>query len=131
MCVFATPPRSESPPSGDSLFSPTAVTGLSKLLGNQAVAEVACGAYSTFAVSKAGRVAAWGLNNSGQLGLAKADDADNIKCVGCRCLPLERSRPRLAWLARHLATLHLAWRAGRAFQAPYAGRSGLAGVAPP
>ena len=73
--------RSEAQPSGDVLFAPTAVSGLDDLLEGGRVEEVACGAYSTFAVSEDGHVAAWGLNNSGQLGLAKVDDNDNIKWV--------------------------------------------------
>lgn len=30
-------------------------------------------------ISKSGDVVAWGLNNSGQLGMAKANDDDNLK----------------------------------------------------
>ena len=36
------------------------------------------GLYNTFAISSSGRVVGWGLNNSGQLGVAKKDPEDNL-----------------------------------------------------
>ena len=36
------------------------------------------GLYNTFAISATGEVAGWGLNNSGQLGVAKKDQEDNL-----------------------------------------------------
>ena len=77
----------ELQPTAAQLFTATAVDGLAAVFGGglgdgtaaSAVAGVSCGSYSTFAVSGDGRVAAWGLNNSGQLGLAKAGDDDNIR----------------------------------------------------
>jgi hypothetical protein len=37
------------------------------------------GAYSSFVITKTGDVAAWGLNYSGQLGMAKESEEDNLK----------------------------------------------------
>lgn len=51
-----------------SMLQPAAVPGLAAAIGTDVV-DVACGAYSTFAVNKRGAVAAWGLNNHGQLAL--------------------------------------------------------------
>ena len=39
---------------------------------------VLSGAYSTFVISKAGDVAAWGLNNSCQLAINKGDEQNNL-----------------------------------------------------
>eukprot|EP00877_Chromochloris_zofingiensis_P002885 jgi/Chrzof1/12598/Cz07g00140.t1 len=55
-------------PSLDVLLQPTAVPGLSAAIGND-VADIACGLYSTYAISKRGEVAGWGLNNAGQLAI--------------------------------------------------------------
>jgi regulator of chromosome condensation len=43
------------------------VAALAALLRD--VADIGCGYYTTFAISKRGELAAWGLNNTGQLGL--------------------------------------------------------------
>ncbi|EFJ50871.1 hypothetical protein VOLCADRAFT_57885, partial [Volvox carteri f. nagariensis] len=70
---------SEYQPTAAELFQPTLVAHLPYALGNTTAVDVACGAYSTFVIGKNGDVAAWGLNNSGQLGIAKQSDDDNIK----------------------------------------------------
>lgn len=51
-----------------SMLTPTTVSGLAAAIGTDVV-DIACGAYSTFAVNRRGSVAAWGLNNHGQLAL--------------------------------------------------------------
>ena len=51
-----------------SMLRPQPVLGLAAAIGTDVI-DVACGAYSTFAVNKRGAVAAWGLNNHGQLAL--------------------------------------------------------------
>jgi alpha-tubulin suppressor-like RCC1 family protein len=51
-----------------SMLTPTPVPGLAAAIGSDVV-DITCGAYSTFAVNRRGAVAAWGLNNHGQLGL--------------------------------------------------------------
>lgn len=51
-----------------SMLSPAPVSGLAAAIGTDVV-DIACGAYSTFAVNRRGAVAAWGLNNHGQLAL--------------------------------------------------------------
>lgn len=51
-----------------SMLTPTPVPGVAAAIGTDVV-DIACGAYSTFAVNRRGAVAAWGLNNHGQLGL--------------------------------------------------------------
>lgn len=38
-------------------------------LAKKAIAQVACGAYHSFAIDKAGKVFAWGLNNFGETGI--------------------------------------------------------------
>ncbi|KXZ43320.1 hypothetical protein GPECTOR_94g642 [Gonium pectorale] len=70
---------SEQQPSAEQLFKPTRVELLPYALGNATPVDIACGAYSTFVIAKDGTVAAWGLNNSGQLGIPKANNDDNIK----------------------------------------------------
>lgn len=68
------PFNNDSFPELDLLLKPARVPGLTSALGG-AAADVACGAYSTFAISKRGAVAAWGLNNAGQLALPLAAEA--------------------------------------------------------
>ncbi|GFR43556.1 hypothetical protein Agub_g4649 [Astrephomene gubernaculifera] len=70
---------SEYQPTAEELFKPTAVAHLPYALGNSPAVDIACGAYSTFVIAKDGSVAAWGLNNSGQLGINKENNDDNIK----------------------------------------------------
>ncbi|GLC44085.1 hypothetical protein PLESTM_001554200 [Pleodorina starrii] len=70
---------SEHQPTAGVLFHPTLVSHLPFALGNTPAVDVACGAYSTFVIGKNGDVAAWGLNNSGQLGVPKESEEDNIK----------------------------------------------------
>lgn len=59
-------------------FIPQAVPSLLPLLGSSPVVAIGCGSYSTFAISKAGDVAGWGLNNSAQLGIPKASNEANL-----------------------------------------------------
>jgi alpha-tubulin suppressor-like RCC1 family protein len=51
-----------------SMLTPIPVPGVAAAIGSDVV-DIACGAYSTFAVNRRGAVAAWGLNNHGQLAL--------------------------------------------------------------
>ncbi|GIL46953.1 hypothetical protein Vafri_3821 [Volvox africanus] len=69
---------SEYQPTASELFQPTRVTHLPYALGNTSASIIACGAYSTFVLGKNGDVAAWGLNNSGQLGIVKESEEDNL-----------------------------------------------------
>lgn len=71
-------PESEQQPGSETLFTPAPVSGVEELLGGSPVREIGAGLYNTFVVSAAGDVVAWGLNNSGQLGVAKADQDDNL-----------------------------------------------------
>jgi regulator of chromosome condensation len=63
----------------ETLLRPTAADGVRAALSGSAgasadaVVDVACGAYATYAVTAAGRVVAWGLNNAGQLALPPPD----------------------------------------------------------
>lgn len=59
---------SEPQPDLQVLLTPTPVADLAAAIGPD-IADISCGAYSTFAVSRRGAVAAWGLNNAGQLGV--------------------------------------------------------------
>ncbi|MEW5298531.1 MAG: hypothetical protein WDW38_000731 [Sanguina aurantia] len=59
-------------------FVPQPTPSLTSILGSSPVVAIGCGSYSTFAISKAGDVAGWGLNNSAQLGLPKASDNANF-----------------------------------------------------
>ena len=68
------PFNNDSFPPLEALLRPAPVPGVAAALGND-VADVVCGAYSTFAISRRGAVAAWGLNNAGQLALPLAGDA--------------------------------------------------------
>ncbi|KAG2451371.1 hypothetical protein HYH02_003973 [Chlamydomonas schloesseri] len=70
---------SEHQPTAEQLFKPTLVAHLPYALGSTQAVDVACGAYSTFVIGKNGAVAAWGLNNSGQLGIPKENNDDNMK----------------------------------------------------
>jgi len=67
--------QSGAPPLA-SLLTPAPVAALrsADLPAGDPVADVACGAYATYAVTEAGRVVAWGLNNAGQLALPPPDD---------------------------------------------------------
>lgn len=65
------PFNNESFPPLPGLLAPAPVPGVAAALGGDA-ADVACGAYSTFAIGRRGAVAAWGLNNAGQLALPLA-----------------------------------------------------------
>ncbi|KAF6262444.1 regulator of chromosome condensation 1/beta-lactamase-inhibitor protein II, partial [Scenedesmus sp. NREL 46B-D3] len=67
-------------PPADVLLRPTAVKGIAAALGPN-VTDIGVGSYASFAIGTHGVVAAWGLNNGGQLGLplAAADDVD--QCV--------------------------------------------------
>lgn len=69
---------SEHQPTAQQLFEPTPVD-FARALGSSPAVDVACGAYSTFVIAKNGAVAAWGLNNSGQLGVPKEGNDDNIQ----------------------------------------------------
>lgn len=66
--------NAEDPKSAEELFVPQRVP----LDKRSAVKAVATGSYSSFAITHTGSVLAWGLNNSGQLGLSKANDDDNL-----------------------------------------------------
>ncbi|KAI8474714.1 MAG: regulator of chromosome condensation 1/beta-lactamase-inhibitor protein II [Monoraphidium minutum] len=68
------PFNNESFPPLKALLAPAPVPGVAPALGSGA-ADVACGAYSTFAIGARGAVAAWGLNNAGQLALPLAAGA--------------------------------------------------------
>ncbi len=71
---------SEFQPTAEQLFRPTSVgQPLLYALGSSPAVDISCGAYSTFVINKNGDVAAMGLNNSGQLGIAKENNDDNIK----------------------------------------------------
>jgi regulator of chromosome condensation len=65
------PYNNDSFPPLEALLTPAPVPGVAAAIGND-VAAVVCGAYSTFAISRRGAVAAWGLNNAGQLALPLA-----------------------------------------------------------
>jgi len=65
------PFNNDSFPPLAELVTPKPVPGVAAAIGNE-VADVVCGAYSTFAISRRGAVAAWGLNNAGQLALPLA-----------------------------------------------------------
>jgi regulator of chromosome condensation len=67
------PYNNDSFPPLEALLTPAPVPGVAVALGND-VAGVVCGAYSTFAISRRGAVAAWGLNNAGQLALPLAGE---------------------------------------------------------
>ncbi|GIL76672.1 hypothetical protein Vretifemale_6231 [Volvox reticuliferus] len=67
----------EYQPTAAELFKPTEIAHLEALLGNTMVCNIACGGYNTFAIGENGAVVAWGLNNSGQLGIAN-DSIDNV-----------------------------------------------------
>lgn len=62
-------------PRADKLFVPLVVHCVDTLLGGSPIANIGCGAYNTFVVAASGAVVGWGLNNSGQLGLPRADEA--------------------------------------------------------
>lgn len=51
-----------------SMLKPTPVPGIAAAIGPDVV-DITCGSYSTFAINRRGEVAAWGLNNHGQLAL--------------------------------------------------------------
>lgn len=51
------------------LLTPTPVSGVQQV-AHGLVVGIACGSYTTFAITKQGSVIAWGLNASGQLGFA-------------------------------------------------------------
>lgn len=68
----------EYQPTGVELFHLNYVHHLESALGNATPANIACGAYSTFIVGENGNVAAWGLNNSCQLGIPKESEEDNL-----------------------------------------------------
>lgn len=65
------PYNNDSFPPLEQLLEPAPVPGVAAEIGSD-VADVVCGAYSTFAISGKGAVAAWGLNNAGQLALPLA-----------------------------------------------------------
>lgn len=67
------------PPTADQLFAPAIVEGIADALSKGSIVDIATGSYSTYAISDSGAVVAWGLNNSGQLGMAKDGDNDNFK----------------------------------------------------
>eukprot|EP00878_Enallax_costatus_P018153 GHUV01019101.1.p1 GENE.GHUV01019101.1~~GHUV01019101.1.p1 ORF type:complete len:563 (+),score=199.22 GHUV01019101.1:126-1814(+) len=58
-------------PSKQELLTPKPVE-LAKVIGTEVV-DIGTGNYTTFAINKRGGVAAWGLNNGGQLGLPVAE----------------------------------------------------------
>jgi regulator of chromosome condensation len=65
------PYNNDTFPPLEELLAPAPVPGVAAAVGGD-VADVVCGAYSTFAISRRGAVAAWGLNNAGQLALPLA-----------------------------------------------------------
>ena len=67
----------EQQPSSGDLFVPQEVPGLDVLLGSDPV-DIGVGLYNSFAFSASGDVVGWGLNNSGQLGVPKKDQDDNL-----------------------------------------------------
>ena len=67
----------EQQPSSGDLFVPQEVPGLDILLGSEP-ADIGVGLYNSFAISASGDVVGWGLNNSGQLGVPKKDQDDNL-----------------------------------------------------
>lgn len=67
----------EQQPSSTDLFVPKEVPDLDALLGAPPV-DIGVGLYNTFAISTSGDVVGWGLNNSGQLGISKKSQDDNL-----------------------------------------------------
>jgi regulator of chromosome condensation len=72
--------NNEEYPAADKLLQPTAVERLAKAIG-PSVVDIAAGSYASFAIGRKGAVAAWGLNNGGQLGLPVAADKDAEQCL--------------------------------------------------
>lgn len=93
------------PPPLELLMTPTPVPGVSAALGGHPVVDIACGAYNTFVVAKDGGVAAFGLNNSGQLGLPVV--AGELGLVTWRPTALEELPPTARVAAGHAHTLAL------------------------
>lgn len=67
-------------PDAAALLTPQPVPGLASAIGPD-VADIGAGAYGSFAISGRGAVAAWGLNNGGQLALPLAASQDGEQCV--------------------------------------------------
>jgi regulator of chromosome condensation len=72
--------NNEEYPAADVLLQPTAVKGFAAAIGPDVV-DIGTGSYASFAIGPRGAVAAWGLNNGGQLGLPVAADKDAEQCV--------------------------------------------------
>jgi regulator of chromosome condensation len=72
--------NNEEYPAADKLLQPTAVAKLVNALG-PSVVDIGAGSYASFAIGPKGAVAAWGLNNGGQLGLPVAADKDAEQCM--------------------------------------------------
>ncbi|KAF8057653.1 RCC1 [Scenedesmus sp. PABB004] len=72
--------ESGSFPGADALLTPRPVEGLAAALG-PGVADIGTGHYGSYAISARGAVAAWGLNNGGQLALPVAAEQDAEQCV--------------------------------------------------
>ena len=71
-------------PKIEDAFVPAKVTSLDEVLpkdeqgGRDQIIGLGCGLYNTFAIAESGRVVGWGLNNSGQMGMAKANPDSNL-----------------------------------------------------
>ncbi len=74
--IAAFGPEGEQPSAAD-VFLPKPVPGLEELLGSKP-ADIGVGMYNTFAISSDGDVVGFGLNNSGQLGVPKKGEQDNL-----------------------------------------------------
>ncbi|GAX84248.1 hypothetical protein CEUSTIGMA_g11671.t1 [Chlamydomonas eustigma] len=79
----------EDQPSPSDVFEPKAVPGLEDLLGSTPV-DIGVGLYNTFAISETGDVVGWGLNNSGQLGIPKANADDNLVWIPVKIESLKK-----------------------------------------
>eukprot|EP00775_Hariotina_reticulata_P001720 gene1720-2063_t len=67
-------------PSADVLLQPSLVPSIAAAIGTDVV-DIGAGSYATFAINKRGAVAAWGLNNGGQLALPVAAEQDSEQCI--------------------------------------------------
>jgi len=72
--------NNDNHPSADVLLQPSLVPGIAAAIGTDIV-DIGAGSYAAFAINKRGAVAAWGLNNGGQLALPVAAEQDSEQCI--------------------------------------------------